>query len=106
MGFINFKTKENTRKCVECKFNIANFDFNIKQDQKGYLKFLGINYDQDDNEITKKIILGVKKVALGTMWSACKVCPVRPDFIKVYGVEPIEHYTELMPDPPKPKEVI
>ena len=94
MGYINFKTKENTRKCVECKFNIANFDFNIKQDEKGYLKFLGINYDKDVNETAKK-------VALGVMWSACKLCPVRPDFIKVYGEEPIDHYAGTIELPVK-----
>ena len=81
MGFINFKTKENTRKCADCKFNIANFTFKVSD--KGYLKFLDV--DEDVNETARKL-------ALGVMWSACKVCPVRPDFVKVYGVEPIDHY--------------
>jgi len=97
MGFINYKTKENTRKCVDCRFNIANFDFNFKQDEKGYLQFLGINVAQDVNETAKK-------VALGVMWSACKVCPVRPDFIKVYGIEPIEHYYVPPEKPEKPEK--
>ncbi len=90
MGFINFKTKENSRKCAECRFNITNFNFKVSD--KGYLKFLDV--DKDINETARKL-------ALGVMWSACKVCPVRPDFMKVYGVEPIEHYNETFEVPVK-----
>lgn len=90
MGFINFKTKENTRKCADCRFNIANFKFKVSDN--GYLKFLDV--DEDVNETARKL-------ALGVMWSACKVCPVRPDFVKVYGVEPIDHYAETVEVPSK-----
>ncbi|MFA5519661.1 MAG: hypothetical protein WDA74_10445 [Spirochaetota bacterium] len=99
MGFVSFKTKENSRKCTDCRFNIANFNFesfDVTVSDKGYLNFIGVDENiKNIAETARKVAI---KSALGVMWAACKVCPVRPDFIKVYGIEPIEHYKPLNPD--------
>lgn len=76
MAFINWRAKENTKKCAECRLNFATY----KVDQRGYMHFM----DLDEK---------VHKLAVAAMWATCKVCPVRSDFKKVYGVEPVDYYT-------------
>ena len=75
MSFINWKVKESTRKCAECRFNLSG----VTIDQKGYMHYL--NLDEK-----------VRVTARAAMWASCKVCPTRKDFVKIYGVEPIEYF--------------
>ena len=72
MAYINRKVQENALKCESCRFNLVN-DFNLKK--------------RNDETVIK--------AARGTMWAACKLCPNRKDFQKIYGVEPVEYYSSL-----------
>jgi hypothetical protein len=73
MAFVNFKAKENSEKCEKCRLNFVN---KYKVDEQGYARFLNL-----------------KKIAQGAMWATCKACPVRKDFQKMYGVEPVTYFT-------------
>ena len=76
MPFVSYRAKENSKKCDECRFNFVN---NYKIDQKGYAHFM---------ELDEKLA----KLKAAMMWTSCKVCPIRDDFKKVYGIEPVKYY--------------
>lgn len=82
MGFVNYKAKENSRKCEECRFNFINT--NTKIGDKGYMHYLNL-----DGVVNKAIV----KSTQGAMWAACKVCPNKKDFEKMYGVDPLTYYS-------------
>ncbi len=84
MAFINYKAKENSSKCASCKLNFINVG---KIGDKGYIHYLNL-----DDKLNKAIV----KSAQGAMWAACKVCPNRKDFEKMYGVEPVKYYSAAM----------
>ncbi|MCL2156019.1 MAG: hypothetical protein FWH53_10170 [Leptospirales bacterium] len=73
MPNINRKVQENALKCDSCRFNLIN-DLNLKK--RNDEKFL--------------------KAAKRTMWAACKFCPNRKDFEKIYGVEPVDYFASLL----------
>lgn len=79
MAFVNWRAKENTKQCAECKFNFSTF----KMNDNGYMHFMDL--DGMVNTV-------VNKAAKATMWTSCKVCPVRKDFVNVYGIEPIQFF--------------
>jgi len=85
MGFVNYRSKENSQKCGSCRMNFVNTK--VKVGDKGYMHYLNL-----DGTLNKAIL----KSAQGAMWAACKVCPYRKDFEKMYGVEPIKYYSAAL----------
>lgn len=79
MPFISYKAKENSSRCVSCRFNIIN---SYKPDEKGYAHYL---------KIDSKLVIAAR----GLMWASCKVCPYRKDFEKMYGTDPITFYSAV-----------
>jgi len=73
MAFVNFKAKENSEKCESCRLN---FIHKYKKDEQKSSHFFNLT-----------------KVAQGAMWVTCKPCPVRKDFLKMYGVEPVAYFS-------------
>ena len=78
MAFISFRTKKESEKCFDCKYNYMN---NFKVDQKGYVHFL----EMEEN---------LKTILRGTMTSICAICPYREKFEKMYGKTPVEYFTK------------
>lgn len=76
MPFINYRAKENTKRCEDCKLNLVK---KYKADKNGYLNILEL----DDK---------IAKIAAGLMWTTCKVCPFGKDFENVYGITPMEYF--------------
>jgi|GEM_PF-615236 len=83
MAFVSWRAKENSKQCAECKFNFLTFKVN----DKGYIHFM------DLDGVVNKV---VNTAAKATMISSCKVCSIRKDFVKVYGVEPVEYFTAAL----------
>ena len=77
MAFVNFRSKENSEKCEKCRMNFVN---KYKIDEKGYMHFLSLD-------------AAAMKAVRAAMWASCKVCPVRKDFQKMYGVEPVAYFS-------------
>ncbi len=75
MAFINWRAKENTKKCADCRLNFVSYQV----DQKGYMHYMDLDAK-------------IKKIAQTAMWATCKACPVRKDFQKVYGIEPVQYF--------------
>lgn len=84
MAFVNYRANENSKKCESCRMNLINVH---KIGDKGYMHFLSL-----DETLNKAIL----KSAQGAMWAACKLCPNRKDFEKMYGVEPVKYYSAVI----------
>jgi transcription elongation factor Elf1 len=80
MAFVNFRSKENSEKCEKCRMNFVN---KYKIDEKGYIHYLNLDS-------------AVIKTMRAAMWMSCKVCPIRKDFEKMHGVEPVAYYSAAL----------
>lgn len=84
MAFVSYRAKENSQKCETCRMNFIN---TRQIGDKGYIHYLNL-----DSTLNKAIM----KSAQSAMWAACKVCPNKKDFEKMYGVEPIKYFLGAM----------
>ena len=76
MAFVNFRAKENSEKCEKCKLN---FVHKYKKEAQKTSHFFNMT-----------------KVAQGAMWVTCKACPVRKDFERMHGVEPVVYFSAAL----------
>ena len=84
MAFVNYRAKENSEKCATCRLNFINIR---KISDKGYMHFMSL--DETLNN-------AIRKSAQGAMWAACKACPNRKDFERMYGVDPVQYYSAAL----------
>lgn len=80
MAFVSYRSKENSEKCEKCRLNFIN---QYKIDERGYIRFLNLQ-------------TAAMKAMRGAMWASCRVCPVRKDFEKMYGVEPVAYFSAAL----------